>query len=160
MEDMVRDKREINGLLDALGIDEGIRYWWDCKDPDDKDRRLTYSYEEYMEKGKQNIEEDLEYYNIPIVLHVMGGLDQSPRTIQSEVYENINLYPWYAICHVCTPELYGKAFRMVKGFADRGENKGSFMTVCWNEWTEGNYIEPDERFGYGMLEEIKKAMEE
>ena len=160
MEDMVRDKREINGLIDALGVDEGIRYWWDCKDPDDKDRRLTYSYEEYIEKGKQNIEEDLEYYNIPIVLHVMGGIDQSPRTIQSEVYENINLYPWYAICHVCTPELYGKAFRMVKGYADRGENKGSFMTVCWNEWTEGNYLEPDERFGYGMLEEIKKAMEE
>ena len=65
-----------------------------------------------------------------------------------------------AICHGCTPELYGKAFRMVKSYADSGRHKGNFMTVIWNEWTEGNYLEPDERYGYGMLEEVKKAWNE
>lgn len=160
MEDAIPDKRKINDLLVELGVDEGVRYWWDCKDPTGNDTRISYEYEEFIEKGAENIEDDLKYYNFPVSLHVMGGIDQSPRTIQSEIYENINLYPWYAICHGCTPELYGKAFRMVKGYADRGQNKGHFMTVIWNEWTEGNYLEPDERYGYGMLEEIKKALEE
>ena len=160
MEDAIPDKRKINDLLVELGVDEGVRYWWDCKDPTGNDTRISYEYEELIKKGAENIEDDLKYYNFPVSLHVMGGIDQSPRTIQSEIYENINLYPWYAICHGCTPELYGKAFRMVKGYADRGQNKGHFMTVIWNEWTEGNYLEPDERYGYGMLEEIKKALEE
>lgn len=160
MEDAIPDKRKINDLLVELGVDEGVRYWWDCKDPEGKDTRISFEYEEYLEKGAENIEDDLKYYDFPVSLHVMAGIDQSPRTIQSETYENMNLYPWYAICHGCTPELYGKAFRMVKGYADRGENKGNFMTVIWNEWTEGNYLEPDERYGFGMLEEIKKALEE
>ena len=28
----------------------------------------------------------------------------------------------------------------------------------WNEWGEGNYVEPDLKFGHGFLEAIKNAM--
>ena len=30
----------------------------------------------------------------------------------------------------------------------------------WNEWAEGNYIEPDSRFGRGYLESLKEALSE
>jgi hypothetical protein len=30
----------------------------------------------------------------------------------------------------------------------------------WNEWAEGNYMEPDLKFGRGYLEALKEAVSE
>lgn len=30
---------------------------------------------------------------------------------------------------------------------------------CWNEWTEGQYLLPDNRFGYGMLDALAEALD-
>ena len=27
----------------------------------------------------------------------------------------------------------------------------------WNEWTEGSYLEPDTKWGFGYLEAVKKV---
>ena len=27
----------------------------------------------------------------------------------------------------------------------------------WNEWTEGSYLEPDQHFGFGYLEAIRRV---
>jgi len=36
--------------------------------------------------------------------------------------------------------------------------KDFLFLFAWNEWAEGGYIEPDEKFGYGYLEALKKAL--
>jgi hypothetical protein len=30
---------------------------------------------------------------------------------------------------------------------------------AWNEWGEGNYVEPDLKFGHGFIQAIRKAVE-
>jgi len=31
---------------------------------------------------------------------------------------------------------------------------------CWNEWTEGHYLLPDTKHGYGMLRALESVMRE
>jgi hypothetical protein len=37
------------------------------------------------------------------------------------------------------------------------EHKIVFL-MSWNEWAEGNYIEPDMRFGHGYLNILKEKL--
>lgn len=37
------------------------------------------------------------------------------------------------------------------------ENKFIFINA-WNEWGEGSYLEPDERYGYGSINSLSKAL--
>ena len=34
------------------------------------------------------------------------------------------------------------------------------MIASWNEWSEGHYLEPDQRYGYRYLVSIKTIREE
>ena len=44
---------------------------------------------------------------------------------------------------------------------DKAKNiykKNMIIVFAWNEWSEGGYLEPDEKFGYGYLEAIKETL--
>ncbi len=59
-----------------------------------------------------------------------------------------------------TPEKFQKtienALELIKNKAP--EHKILFLKA-WNEWGEGDYVEPDDRFGHGWLDAIRKALE-
>ena len=63
------------------------------------------------------------------------------------------------VYHKSTPELFEKhvenALDIVKDKKD--EHKIIFL-MSWNEWAEGNYVEPDLKYGNGYLEALKKAL--
>ena len=58
-----------------------------------------------------------------------------------------------------TPELFGKHLReaveMVRGKAPEHR---SILLKSWNEWAEGNYVEPDLKWGRGYLEAIRREV--
>ena len=58
-----------------------------------------------------------------------------------------------------TPELFGKHLReaveMVRGKAPEHR---IILLKSWNEWAEGNYVEPDLNWGRGYLEAIRREV--
>lgn len=59
-----------------------------------------------------------------------------------------------------TPEKFERFARRAKAWADANlaSPLPKLITVnSWNEWTEGAYLEPDDRFGYGYLDALRRV---
>jgi len=79
---------------------------------------------------------------------VVPGWDHTPRTgIRGSV-----LYG-------STPQLFGEAVKYaVDAVKDKQNDKRFIFIKSWNEWAEGNYMEPDLKWGNGYLKELRKHL--
>lgn len=56
------------------------------------------------------------------------------------------------------PEIWGDFCKRLFAKCSRQPTEENLIFIkSWNEWGEGNYLEPDRRYGRGYLEELKKA---
>jgi len=96
-----------------------------------------------VEKEWARIDTAFEFNYYP---HISVGWDNSPRTGKSAVVKNN------------TPENFEKGLRMAKAYADAHPNQVPLITInSWNEWTETSYLQPDNVYGYGYLDAIKRV---
>ncbi len=64
------------------------------------------------------------------------------------------------ILHGSTPELFGRHVRKVLASVAQREPEDRIVFIkSWNEWAEGNYMEPDLKFGHGYLDALRDALE-
>jgi lipopolysaccharide biosynthesis protein len=60
-----------------------------------------------------------------------------------------------------SPELFGRWLtNVLKKFKAYSEEENLVFINAWNEWGEGNYLEPDIKFGHRYLEEVRGAVQE
>lgn len=60
-----------------------------------------------------------------------------------------------------TPELFKKHVKVAFNKVIHKEEQHRLVFLrSWNEWGEGNYVEPDLKFGRGYLEALKEAIQE
>lgn len=57
-----------------------------------------------------------------------------------------------------TPEKFGTYFDKLIKRTKSLYKKDMIVVFAWNEWSEGGYLEPDERYGDAYLKAIKKAL--
>ena len=60
-----------------------------------------------------------------------------------------------------TPEVFDKQIQNVKELLqDKVDSRKYVFLMSWNEWGEGNYVEPDLKYGKGYLNVLKKNLAE
>ena len=79
---------------------------------------------------------------------VLPQWDRTPRAGSSEgIYVN------------ATPENFQKHLEQALKIVENKQPEHRLIFLkSWNEWGEGNYVEPDLKFGHGFLEAIKNAL--
>jgi hypothetical protein len=94
-------------------------------------------------------------FGVPYFPNVTMGWDPSPRTAQEDEYGNFR-YPFMNTIGGNTPARFKEALELTKQRLLANPNGPRIMNInCWNEWTEGSYLEPDTQNGMGYLEAVR-----
>lgn len=106
---------------------------------------FRYDYDEIMKNFHHDEERREEVHP-----QIIPRLDRTPRSGKdARIYDN------------STPEKFERAvcdaIELVK---DKEPEHKIIFLQAWNEWGEGNYMEPDIKYGRGYLEALKKVIEE
>jgi hypothetical protein len=148
----------VNELLDQLGFDSITSYVWLHHQPMPDFPKTSYA--RMQELSAQDYVTFTDRYELPYFPNVSMGWDPSPRTVQTDVYENLG-YPFTPTLEGNTPEAFKKALQDAKAFLDQGRTTPKILTLnAWNEWTEGSYFEPDTVHGMAYLEAIREVFRE
>ena len=80
-----------------------------------------------------------------VVPTILPNWDHSPRSRMKAF-----------VMHNSTPEAFKEHVAAIKRIVDRKQND-LVMLKSWNEWGEGNYMEPDKRWGKQYIEALRDA---
>ena len=149
-------KMQFDGYkLKELGADSVTSYVWV------HEHRITGLKKEYSAYRKET-ENDFQvlskrFEGLPYYPNVTCGWDSSPRANQTDELEDVG-YPFGATLINSTPEEFEKSLKTVKSALDGSGLKTKMFTInAWNEWTEGSYLEPDTKYGYGKLQAVRNV---
>lgn len=107
--------------------------------------KRLYNYKDLYPQFIKEIDKDER-----VIPQIMPNWDHSPRTgNQGFIFAG------------STPHLFEKHVRMaMEAIAGKPRNRQIIMLKSWNEWAEGNYMEPDLKFGKGYINALKNVIEE
>ena len=100
-----------------------------------------YNYEDVINNWIKN-----DDYKENVIPSILPNWDTSPRSGKKAV-----------ILHNSTPELFDKHLSKMIEVVKNKQNKILFLK-SWNEWAEGNYVEPDIKYGKQYIEVLRKHL--
>ncbi len=89
---------------------------------------------------------------------VSPGWDATPRAATAiHGKPKAGRYPWWPVVTGEDPENFYDFLKKAASFSKTNNNPSMVFVASWNEWSEGHYLEPDERFGTAWLEAVKRV---
>jgi len=149
-------RTDYSTLVQQLGFDSVTSYVWvhHVRLP-----KMQTDYEYVQKKYFEYWDRARKQFSVPYYPNVTMGWDPSPRADQSQAYGNFG-YPFTNTIVGNTPERFEQALRAVKQRLDMWGGPRILNINCWNEWTEGSYLEPDRVHGLQYLEAVKHVFAE
>jgi hypothetical protein len=141
-------------LIRLLGFDSATSYVWIhhtvLPETQTSFNWVRDKYFAHWDKAK-------EEYGVPYYPNVTMGWDASPRCDLNSEWANVG-YPFMNTIGDNTPENFRDALKLTKERLLSDPNGPRILNInCWNEWTEGSYLEPDTVNGMAYLEAVKKV---
>ena len=140
-------------LVREIGFDSVTHYVFlpDWKGP------LVQDYAEYAELRASQWPAFATTSRLPYMPSVAPGWDASPRGADFGATRP-DKYPWSPVVTGEHPDHFGAALRRAMAFRSPIAIEDPLVLIAsLNEWSEGHYLEPDQRFGMGWLEAVAKA---
>ncbi len=102
-----------------------------------------FDYEEYINAGFENLQTTKVQFPL-----IYSNWDNTPRSGHLGV-----------VLHGSSPELFASQVALaIDKVRSQEQEKQIIFIKSWNEWAEGNYLEPDQRFGLAYLETIRDLL--
>ncbi len=141
-------------LVHDLGFDSVTSYVWihHFRLP-----RQQTGYNEVRDGYFKYWEQAGKMFDVPFFPNVSMGWDPSPRCDQKDAFDDSG-YPFTYTMGDNTPENFRLALEMTRQrlLAQPDTAGPRILNInCWNEWTEGSYLEPDTRNGMKYLEAVR-----
>ena len=96
-------------------------------------------------------------FDVPYFPNVTMGWDPSPRCFQDDEFGNFG-YPFTNTMGENTPARFREALELTKQRLLARKDGPRILNInCWNEWTEGSYLEPDTVHGMKYLEAVREV---
>ena len=141
-------------LVRAVGFDSVTHYVLlpDWKGP------FLQDYREYAVLRASQWASFAERSGLPYMPSVAPGWDASARGADFGPARP-DKYPWAPVVTGEHPEHFAAALRAARAFRSPvgGIDDPLVLVASLNEWSEGHYLEPDQRFGHGWLEAVRSS---
>jgi hypothetical protein len=140
-------------VVKRLGFDSVTSYVW-IHHVSLPEMQTDYKYvqEEYFKYWTKA----QSLFDVPYYPNVTMGWDSSPRAHQDDPFGNFG-YPFMHTIAGNTPERFQQALQATKQRLEKSAGQHILTINCWNEWTEGSYLEPDTRNKMAYLEAVKNV---
>jgi hypothetical protein len=129
-------------VIDRIGFDSISHYQFvHFTDIDREYKDIMHDVENEWKQIDQN-------YKIPYIPHISVGWDNNPRF--KEFHSGI--------VRGNTPDQFAEGLKKAHNYLEKRPHQPQLITInSWNEWTETSYLQPDNLYGYGYLEAVKKV---
>ena len=133
-------------ILDFSNSNFGFRIWRKIFSEASSPFNMSFNYRDFANCMKKNL-----FLKFKVYPSITPSWDNSPRRVGR----------WFFILKKSCPKEFGRWLKFVlQNFRPYSKEENFIFINAWNEWAEGNHLEPDLKYGLGFLEITKKYIDE